>query len=84
MAVYLGGKKWSVNLNGVKYNVRTLFKNANVLGYGLMTSDNCFLQDSNGLYLTTTGYGLLSGDNAILQDSNRLNLTVKETDNYGQ
>lgn len=50
MALYLGGDKVKINLNGVIYrlNLHTEILN----GVKLLSSDNYILLDSNGFYIT--------------------------------
>ena len=52
MALYLGGQKVKINLNGETYSLK-LFTNASIANYiRLLSSEGYVLKDSNGLYLT--------------------------------
>lgn len=52
MAVYLGGKQVSINMNGVCYRVE-IYTTPTVLNYvALVTSDGHMLADVNGAYIT--------------------------------
>ena len=52
MALYLGGDKVKVNLNGIAYNSNFFTTTLILNGIMLLSSDDYFLKDSNGLYLT--------------------------------
>lgn len=53
MALYLGGDKVKINLNGVIYRLNLLNLHTEILnGVKLLSSDNYILLDSNGFYIT--------------------------------
>ena len=52
MAVYLGGNKIKINLNGTLYNINIFSSKPILNGIQLFTLDGYALRDSNGLYLT--------------------------------
>lgn len=52
MALYLGGDKLKINLDGVVYRLNLISQIPILNGIKLLTSENYILKDSNGLYLT--------------------------------
>ena len=52
MALFLGGDKLKVNLNGVVYCLNFISSTLILNGIKLLSSENYILKDSNGLYLT--------------------------------
>jgi hypothetical protein len=52
MALYLGGNKVNINLDGVVYCLNLFFETPITSGIRLLSSDNYILQDSNEVYLT--------------------------------
>jgi hypothetical protein len=84
MAIYIGGKKCRLYINGILYkiNIPTFIPITN--GIRLLSSDDFILMDSNGTYLIPNDYTesvadnvVLSLDNYILTDINGLYLTTK-------
>lgn len=53
MALYLGGEKVQINLDGVVYYLNLYSTTPITNGIRLLTFENYILKDSNGLYLTT-------------------------------
>lgn len=53
MALYLGGNKIKINLNGIVYSLNLFSSNPILNGVLLLSSEGYILRDSNGLYLTT-------------------------------
>ena len=54
MALYLGNsEKLKVNSDGVVYYLNLFSKTPITNGIRLLSSENCILKDSNGLYITT-------------------------------
>jgi hypothetical protein len=53
MALYLGGEKVKLNLDGVTYYLNVFSETTIINGIRLLSSDGYVLTDSNGLYLTT-------------------------------
>ena len=52
MALYLGDKKFKINLNKVMYDLN-LYSNPPITnGIRLLSSENLYLKTNNGLYLT--------------------------------
>jgi Mn-dependent DtxR family transcriptional regulator len=52
MALYLGGQKVKININGIAYKLH-IFSNASLTNYvRLLSSEGYVLKDSNGLLLT--------------------------------
>lgn len=79
MALYLGGNKVKINLNGVAYCLNIISKPLVENGDRLLSLDGFILKDSTGLYLIPKSNNvLLSLDNPILTDTNGLHLTSKE------
>lgn len=52
MALYLGGDKLKINLDGVVYRLNLISQTPILNGIKLLSSENYILKDSNGLYLT--------------------------------
>ena len=80
MALYLGSsEKLKINLNGVVYCLNLLTKTSPSNRIVLLSSDNCILMDSNGLYLVPKIKNtLLSLDNYVLTDINSTHLTYRK------
>ena len=53
MALYLGGNKVKINLNGVRYCLNLYSSTPITNGAILLSSDSYMLKDFNGLYLTS-------------------------------
>ena len=86
MALYLGGDKVKINLNGTVYCLNLFSAMPYPRDVVLLSSDNFILRDLNGLYLIPSDYTepsvqgivLLSSDNLVLTDLNGLYLIPKE------
>lgn len=52
MALYLGGDKLKINLDGIVYCLNLISQTPILNGIKLLSSENYILKDSNGLYLT--------------------------------
>lgn len=52
MALYLGGDKFKINLDGIIYRLNLISQTPILNGIKLLTSENYILKDSNGLFLT--------------------------------
>lgn len=82
MAIYIGGKKWKLRINGVALNINIPTSIPITNGIVLLSSDGFMLKDVNNLYMTATDIDdyenkLLSFDDYILKDLNELYLTTK-------
>lgn len=75
MALYLGSHgNCKIMLNGIKYILNPLIISTESNKIALLSSDNYFLQDINGIYLLPADHFnnnfLMSLDDYILQDIN--------------
>ena len=52
MAIYVGGQKWKLMLNGVSYNMYIPSSVPITNGVRLLSSDGFILKDINNLYIT--------------------------------
>jgi hypothetical protein len=85
MALYVGGIKRKVILNGNVYSMNIYSSTPITNGIKLLTSEGYILVDLNGLYITAKdveGYRvqIATFDDEILQDANESYLIVKEED----
>lgn len=79
MALYLGGDKLKINLDGIVYRLNLYSENPITNGSILLSSDKYILKDCKGVYLTAMQDNvLLSIDNDILIDKDGLCLILKE------
>ena len=85
MAIYVGGIKRKVILNGNVYDVNICSSTPITNDIRLLSSDGFTLRDLNGLYLTVEyveqpHFQLATLNNEILLDLNQMYLMVKEED----
>lgn len=88
MALYLGGNKIKINLDGATYCLNLITTTLGKSNIELLSSDNFILKDSNDLYLIPcntempdlSGNMILTLDDYILTDINGLYLTIKESE----
>ena len=52
MAIYVGGQKWKIMLNGIPYNMHIPSSTPITNGIRLLSSDDFILKDINNLYIT--------------------------------
>ena len=52
MALYVGENKVKINLNGILYNLNLYSETPITNGIRLLSSENYFLKDSKGMYIT--------------------------------
>lgn len=52
MALYLGGEKVTINLNGIVYKLKLFSETPILNGVLFASSEDCILKDMDGLYLT--------------------------------
>ena len=85
MPIYIGTKQVKLYLNGQKYKIAENVFNYEIPDNVLISSDQKYLKDKNGVYLTCLLEPkflakLLSKDNRILLDANNNILMVAEYD----
>ena len=87
MALYLGGDKVEINLDGNTYCLNLCFMSSVSNDIALISSDNYILKSMDDLYLIPrnesvdiNGVIAVSLDNYILTDINKVYLTMKEDD----
>lgn len=79
MAIYIGGTKCKLRINGVACNLNIPTSIPITNGIRLLSSDGFTLKDANNLYMTATEYVQVSSlDNCVLQDINNLYLTTRK------
>ena len=81
MAIYIGGTKCKLCINGVMYNINIPTSTPITNGVILLSSDGFSLTDSNGLKLIPKEEyddRLLPLDNHILKDLNEVYLTTRK------